>query len=295
MKLRSIRSDGILLLTAIIWGFAFTAQRAGMEHIGPFFYSGVRFLLGLLVLLPFWRRNMRNTVQKKFSPYVFPGLLAGVFLTLGVLFQQVGIVYTTAGKAGFITGLYVVLVPVFAIWMGRRTHLGGWIGALMAVIGLYLLSISGSFSMSRGDVYVLVSAVFWAIHVLVLAKFARDVPFIPLAVMQYAVCALVSFVIAGVTEPVSVSQLKDAIIPIIYGGAVSVGIAYTLQIVGQKEAHPTHAAIILSLEGVFAAVGGFLVLGERLSGREAIGCALMFAGMMVSQLNVTLKRATPGS
>jgi drug/metabolite transporter (DMT)-like permease len=295
MKLRSIRSDGILLLTAIIWGFAFTAQRAGMEHIGPFFYSGVRFLLGLLVLLPFWRRNMRNTVQRKFSSYIFPGLLAGVFLTLGVLFQQVGIVYTTAGKAGFITGLYVVLVPVFAIWIGRRTHLGGWIGALMAVIGLYLLSISGSFSMSRGDVYVLVSAVFWAIHVLVLAKFARDVPFIPLAVMQYAVCALVSFVIAGVTEPVSVSQLKDAIVPIIYGGAVSVGIAYTLQIVGQKEAHPTHAAIILSLEGVFAAVGGFLVLGERLSGREAIGCALMFVGMMVSQLNVTLKRATPGS
>ena len=297
MNLRSLRSDGILLLTAMIWGTAFAAQRAGMEYIGPFFYTGIRFALGTLVLFPFWPRRRRYTASLSLSDRsrreveaqarartIRAGAVAGVVLTLGILFQQVGIVYTTAGKAGFITGMYVVIVPIIAICIGRKTYLGGWIGAFLAIGGLYFLSMTENFTMSRGDVLIVVCAVFWAIHVLVLAKYAPDVPFISLAVIQYAICAVLSLTIAVFAEPISISALTSASAPILYGGVVSVGIAYTLQIVGQRDAPPTHAAIILSLEGVFAAVGGFLILGEHLSLREVAGCALLLIGMIVSQL-----------
>ena len=304
---RVVQSDFILLLTAVIWGFAFTAQRAGMEHIGPFLYNGIRFALGAVVLVPVWlfRKNRAGgggedssrtgrdsaselKAERISGPAV--GIIAGVLLFAGVSFQQVGIVHTTAGKAGFITGLYVVLVPIIGSIVRRKTSPGTWVGAFAAAAGLYLLSVRGSFRMSKGDLLVCVSAFFWAIHVLVLARYAAKVSWISLAVGQYVVCAAASFVVALFIEPIRGGEIIAAIVPIVYGGALSVGVAYTLQIVGQRYAPPSHAAIILSLEGAFAAVGGFLILGEVLKGRELSGCVLMLCGMLISQFAIIRKR-----
>ncbi len=286
MTTRAFRSDGILLLTAAIWGVGFVAQRAGMQHMGPFFYTALRFTLGALVLAPLWSWSLRRFSAFRVRTVLPPAVVAGIFLFLGVSVQQVGLVYTEAGKAGFITGLYVVIVPILSLFAGRRSPVGSWIGAFFAAAGLYLLSIQGSFSMSRGDLLVLIGAFFWAVHVLILARFAPRLPFIPFAMSQYLVCAAGSLAVAVAVEPITFVQIADTAVPILYGGAVSVGIAYTLQIVGQRDAPPTHAAVILSLEGVFAALGGMALLGERLTIREGAGCVLMLAGMLVSRIAV---------
>ena len=293
MNSRVFRSDTLLLLTAAIWGLAFTAQRAGMEHIGPFLYTGIRFALGALTLLPVWFFNRRGEGYRIGEPpgghrntkrVVPASLLAGLVLFLGVSFQQIGIVYTTAGKAGFVTGLYVILVPILGMVWKHRTGRGTWIGAGLAVGGLYLLGVTGRFEVSTGDLLVATSAVFWAFHVLLIGWLSPMVRSVKLAVVQYAACALISMSVALAFEEIDPRAIAAAAIPIVYGGVCSVGIGYTLQVVGQKDARPAHAAIIMSLEGVFAAVGGYLVLRETLGTRNLAGCLLMLAGMLVSQL-----------
>jgi drug/metabolite transporter (DMT)-like permease len=286
----------LLLTTAAIWGFAFTAQRAGMEHLGPFLYTGIRFLLGTIVLLPLLIGRRRRRVRDGIRPdmdiraTMSGGALAGLFLFLGVTFQQIGLLYTTAGKAGFITGLYVILVPILGMLWKQRSPAGTWGGAAIAVAGLYLLSVTGGFTIGTGDLLVLASAFFWAFHVQIIAHFAKNTEAITLAVIQYTLCGIVSVVIALFVEPVVLDSIVDAALPIAYGGICSVGIAYTLQVVAQRTAPPAHAAIIMSLEGVFAVIGGYLVLGEVLSNRGLLGCALMLCGMLTSQLAVSRSR-----
>ncbi len=288
---RTLRADGLLLLTAVIWGFAFVAQRVGMEHVGPFGFNGVRFALGCLVLLP---ALFRNGFAAGAAPSPHPGLvsfpvlggglLAGVVLFCGASFQQVALVYTTAGKAGFITGLYVILVPVIGLALGHRTHAGTWIGTVLATVGLYLLSVTEQLTFAPGDLLVLVGAFFWAGHVLLIGWLSPRQDPLKLAFIQYAACAALSLFASAALEPNTTSAYISAAIPILYGGVLSVGVAYTLQVVAQKEAKPAHAAILLSLEAVFAALGGWLVLDESLSPRGLLGCSLMFAGMLASQL-----------
>ncbi len=296
MKKAIFGSDVLLLLTAAIWGFAFTAQRAGMDYIGPFLYTGIRFLLGALVLAPLW--VLRSRKYSKADPVpdtpgsnsttvlIKGGVIAGVFLFLGVSFQQVALLYTTAGKAGFITGLYVIIVPLLGIIWKQRSGSGTWIGAISAMAGLYLLSVTDGFKIDTGDLLVFASAFFWAFHVHVIGRFTRKVDSVKLAVIQYSFCGVVSLIIAFAAETISLEAILDAALPIAYGGICSVGIAYTLQIVAQKSAPPAHAAIIMSLEGVFAVIGGFIILGETLSPRGFAGCALMLCGMIVSQVSV---------
>jgi drug/metabolite transporter (DMT)-like permease len=303
MNIRSIRDDILLLLTAAIWGFAFVAQRAGMEHVGPFFFNGVRFALGSISLLPLIavraRRKKGGDVRgsggaggsdesSRPRPIrVFKaGLLSGVVLFLAASLQQIGIVYTTAGKAGFITGLYVILVPVSGLLWGQRAGRGRWAGALLAVVGLYFLSVDESFAVSRGDLLVLLSALFWTAHVQLIGWYSPKTDPIRLACTQFAVCSLLSLFTAGFFEPTRLQAVFRAAVPILYGGLGSVGIAYTLQVVVQKKAHPAHASIILSLEGAFAVLGGWLVLGEWLSARGLLGCALMLTGMLFSQTSL---------
>lgn len=284
------RSNLFLLLTAIIWGLAFVAQRAGMEHVGPFAFNGVRFALGSISLLPLlWlacrrRGDGAGEARMNARSALWGGALAGVVLFLGATLQQVGVVYTTAGKAGFITGLYVVIVPLMGLLWGQRSGGRIWLGALLAVMGLYLLSMTRQFTISPGDALVLIGAFFWAGHVQVIARLARRIDSLVLSFFQCVVCSILSLITAAFTESISVAGLVQATWPILYGGVMSVGVAYTLQVVGQKGAHPAHAAIILSLESVFALVGGWLLLGEILSVRAGIGCALMLVGMLVSQL-----------
>lgn len=279
-----IRANLLLLLTAAIWGFAFVAQRAGMEYVGPFTFNGVRFLLGGLSLLPllfFFSRNEPSPVKK--SGVLFPGVLAGIVLFTAASLQQIGIVTTTAGKAAFITSLYIVLVPIISLFMGQTTSKGTWLGCVLSVVGLYFLCIKESSAIQFGDLLVLIGAFLWAVHILVIGYFSPRVDVLKLSFVQFMTCSALSLILAFITEEFVLSNLLAAAVPILYGGIGSVGIAYTLQAVGQKYARPAHAAIILSMEAVFAAIGGFLLLGEYLEIQEILGCFLMLSGMLVSQ------------
>jgi drug/metabolite transporter (DMT)-like permease len=226
---------------------------------------------------------------------VYGGVLTGLALFAGASLQQVGIVFTTAGKAGFITGLYVVLVPLFGGIWGRRTGALAWLGVSSAVTGLYLLTAADVSEVNKGDLLVLASAFFWAFHVLLVGQFSTRIGAFRLAFMQYATCSLLSLVVALVCEPISLEEIMRAAIPILYAGLLSVGVAYTLQVVAQRKADPTHAAIILSLEAVFAMFGGWLILGETVTQRCLIGCALMLAGMILAQLSADRGRRTTDS
>ena len=286
---RIYKADSLLMLTAIIWGGAFVAQRAGMDHVGPLTFNGVRFALGALTLLPFALRGSRTTDMDlvgrlSSNQAILGGGLAGLVLFAGATLQQVGLVYTTAGKAGFITGLYVVIVPLLGLLWKQWPGWGGWAGAIIAAVGLYFLSVTAEFNLAPGDAWELAGAFMWATHVLILGWLSPRVDVLKLACAQYAVCCCLSLIVAGFTETITVNGLRDATIPILYGGVMSVGIAYTLQVVAQRVAPPTHAAIILSLEAVFAALAGWLILGEVLTSRGLLGCGLMLAGMLVAQL-----------
>jgi drug/metabolite transporter (DMT)-like permease len=290
LKIRAYRADGLMLLAALIWGGAFVAQRVGIEHVGPLTFNGVRFALGALTLLPLLWVAKSSGLRSDGRPgwtarlNLLGGGFAGVVLFGAASLQQVGLVYTTAGKAGFITGLYVILVPVARFLSGRPVGAGAWIGALLATAGLYLLSVTEDWKLAPGDLWVLASAFLWAAHVMVLGWVSPRADAVPLACTQYLVCSFLSMVVAVSTETVALGAVGHAALPILYGGVLSVGVAYTLQVLGQRDAPPVHAAILLSMEAVFAALAGWAMLGESLNTRGLRGCALMFAGMLVAQL-----------
>lgn len=291
MRKDTLASDSLLLLTAAIWGFAFVAQRMGMEYVGPFTFNGVRFLLGAAALVPLvWRLGGRKGVEpapeRKASAraYVLGGALAGAALFAGASLQQVGLVYTTAGKAGFITGLYVVLVPLLGLFFRQRPGAGTWVGVVLAAGGMYLLSVTETFSMAFGDFLVLLCALCFALHVLLIGYLSPLLESVRLSCLQFAVCGVLSLIVALAVEEITWAGLEAAMLPILYGGLFSVGVAYTLQVVAQRKAKPAHAAILLSMESVFAALGGYLMLGEVMDARALIGCGLMLAGMLASQL-----------
>ncbi len=288
MNSRTTRANILLLLTAMIWGAAFVAQRVGMDHMGPLTFNAVRFALGSAALLPLivFLDKKRTVAPPPFSTILKGGVLMGLALFLGAWLQQFGLCYTTAGKAGFITGLYVVFVPLIGIFLGQRYGTGTWAGAGLAIAGMYLLSVTESFSMDKGDALVLMSAFFWGIHVLLVGRLTqgiKTVDAVRLAAIQFATCSLISFAGAAATEDITLAGLRDGLIPILYGGLMSVGVAYTLQVVAQRDARPAPAAIILSLEAGFAALTGWLMLGEILTTQAVIGCALMLCGMIWSQ------------
>jgi len=291
MDTREVKSELLLFLTAAIWGLAFVAQRSGMAFVGPFTFNAVRFTLGAASLLPVIlyldrkKRQRGETVESaKSRTLLVGGLSAGFLLFVGSSLQQVGIVFTTAGNAGFITGLYVVLVPILGMFWGQRTGRNTWAGSLLAAAGLYLLSFSEQFTIARGDFLVLIGAFVWAGHVLLIGMFSSRTDSLKLALSQFIVCAALSALVAVAFETNGVLDIQRAAIPILYAGVMSVGLAYTLQVVGQENAHPSHAAIILSLEGVFAAIGGWLLLGESMSLRGLTGCGLMLSGILLSQV-----------
>lgn len=287
---RSFRSHALLMLTAMIWGFAFVAQRAGMTHIGPFTFNAIRFALGAAVLSPFVRREVPRGRSSMADARGI--LITGALLFLGASSQQAGLVFTTAGKAGFITGLYVVLVPLMALPLGYRPGVAAWCGSILATLGLYLLSAQRGLSLAPGDGLVLLGAFWWAAHVLAIGHFSPRIGPLRLARAQFAVCAALSAAIAMAAESHGFGGIRAAILPLLYSGILSVGLGYTLQVVAQEHTSPSHAAIILSLESVFAAVGGWAVLGERASSRQAVGCAVMLAGMICSQISVPSTRHT---
>ncbi len=286
---KELRSSLLLLLTAIIWGFAFVAQRLGMDYLEPFTYNAIRFGLGSISLIPvikmFSKSNDDSDKEiEEDDKLIFKyGLIAGSVLFIAATLQQVGLLYTTAAKAGFITTLYIVLVPILGLFLGQKTSTNIWIGVVVATIGLYFLSINENFTIGFGDLLQLIGAIFWAIHIIVIGFFTRKVNSLKLSSVQFATCSILSFIVAFIFEDIQFINIKAAIVPILYGGIMSVGIAYTLQAIGQRHAKASHAAIALSMESVFAAIGGMIILSERLPARGILGCILMLIGMLISQ------------
>lgn len=260
-----------------------------MDYVGPFIFNGIRFALGAMVILPFIflsRKNPKTSSQKSAARnkyLIYGGIILGLSVFGGATFQQYGLVYTTAGNAGFITGLYVVFVPILGLFRKQFPHFTVWLAALLAVTGLYFLSVTETFSIGLGDLLVLIGAFFWAAHVVIIGVMSPKVNALKLALIQYLVCSVLSLAVAFTVESNTMQGVIDATIPILYGGILSVGIAYTLQVIAQKKAPPAHAAIILSLEAVFAAIGGWLVLNEQLGSRQILGCGLILLGILGAQ------------
>lgn len=299
MQTKTLKSDSLLLVAAFFWGTTFVAQRMGMTHIGPMTYNALRFALGAATLAPvivIWRGSAggANPRDRNGRFLLFGGVLAGLALFGGASMQQIGLVYTTAGKASFITSLYVVLVPIAGLFLGHRCRPAVWVGAGLAVAGLYLLSVSGSFIIGRGDLFVIAGAFFWTVHVHLIGHLARRANPLHLACIQFLACAALSLLAAVLFERTSLPAIRSAAIPILYGGILSAGVAFTLQVICQRTSPPAHAAIVMSLETVFAALAGWLILHERLSPRDLAGCALMFAALMVVQLPLLLGSPAAG-
>ncbi len=281
------KSELLLVLAAIAWGFAFVAQKAGMDSLGPMAYNGLRFLLGAITLLPVLlvlnRKKKQPNKGVKTSLWK-AGFISGSVLFLAASTQQFGLVYTTAGNAGFITSIYVILVPLIGLFFNQRVNTQTWFGAIIVMVGLYLLSASNGQNIAIGDLLVFGSAFIWAIQVLLASYYAVRVDVIKLAVIQFALTGILSLTVSFFIESYNIKDIIDGIIPILYGGFISVAFAFTLQLLAQRKANPTHAAIILSTESVFAAFGGWLILNEQLTLIETAGALLMLTGVILSQI-----------
>ncbi|MFI8479614.1 DMT family transporter [Pseudomonas sp. NPDC078700] len=287
MRSQALRADLLMLVTAIIWGSAFVAQRLGMDSIGPFLYSGLRFTLAavvLLAILPLLTRSNGARKPAVDKSLLLGGATMGLALAIGINLQQVGLLFTSVTNSGFITGLYVIIVPILGLFIGQRSGIGIWLGASLAVVGMFLLSVGEGFTVASGDWLQLAGAFVWGIHVLLVGFFATRHDPLRLAVIQFVTCAVISMVLALIFEPFALDSIIAAAPAIIYGGIFGVAIGFTLQVVAQKHAIASHAAIILSLEAVFAAIFGAILLSETLELRGYIGCALMFGGMLLAQL-----------
>ena len=277
-----------LLLATVIWGSAFIAQSVGMEHIGPMTFQASRCGLGALFLIPvifLFEKDKRQYFKNWTNPKLWKtGFFCGTALFVAAGLQQVGLVYTTAGKAGFITAMYIVLVPILGLFLKRKPPFSAWISVIVAVAGLYLLSCVGASEINLGDILMLGGALGFAVQITLVDELAGDLDGLRLNCIQAFVCAVLSALVMAFTEAPTISGISAATIPIGYAGIFSMGIAYSLQIVGQKHLEPTPASLIMSLESVFAALCGWLLLNEQMSITELCGCALVFAAVILSQI-----------
>ena len=275
-------SHVLLISVAAIWGFAFVAQSAGMDYLGPHSFNAARFLLGALSLIPLWILMGKQRLPQG-KTLLYGGLLAGSVMFAGFSFQQIGLLYTTAGNAGFITSMYIVMVPVAGIFLGQTTNVNTWIGVVLAVIGLYYLSIGPDLKIGYGDLLELIGALFWTAHVIIIGWLSRKVDAIGLSITQFMVAAVWATGAALIYETPVLGDFQAAWLPLLYAGIASSGIACTLQIIAQRKVEPSTTALILSMEALFAVLGGWLLLDEHFGMKELVGCSLMLAGMLVSQ------------
>jgi drug/metabolite transporter (DMT)-like permease len=290
MKEREFRGNVCLVTAAFIWGFAFVAMRVGSQYVPALTFNAFRFLLGsvslapLAVILDVKKALPPEQRAREWKLSAKGGIICGVALFFGISLQQYGLTFTSAGKAGFITDMYIVLVPVAGLIMGHKIRPLTWGCILVCVVGLYLISVTGDFTISRGDAFVLMSAFVWTVHILLIDHFVRTGDPLKMSLVQFMVCSALSFLSAGVLERGASVDLMGALWPLLYSGILSAGVAFTLQIVGQRSAKPTVSALILSLESVFACIGGALILHESLGARGYFGCALMISGIILTQL-----------
>ncbi len=295
----------LLLLAALIWGVAFVAQSVGMDYMGPFTFNGARFLMGSAVLVPVivFRRKKADPAgggqartdrsgakENAGKAALMGGVCCGLALCPAALFQQFGILYTTVGKAGFITTLYIILVPLAGIFMKKTPSSRIWTGAALAAFGFYLLCIKEGFSLSRGDALVFIGSVLFTVHILVIDHFSPKADGVELSCIQFLTAGVISSVLAFVFEKPELSALAEGIIPLAYAGILSSGVAYTLQVIGQRDTDPAVASLLLSMESVFSVLAGWMLLGQALSARELMGCALVFGAVILVQLPTGKRR-----
>lgn len=283
-----VKNGVMLFLTAFIWGTAFVAQSVGMDYLEPFTFNGVRSLIGGIALLPcIWLLHKLNGESKKEESgkvLLIGGLACGVLLFAASSLQQIGLKYTTAGKAGFITAFYIVIVPVLGIFLHKKIGWKIWLAVVLALAGLYFLCITESFSIGKGDVLIFLCALIFAVHILVIDYFSPKVDGVKMSCIQFFVCGILSLPFMFTIETPKAVAMTAAWMPLLYAGVLSCGVAYTLQILGQKNVNPAVASLILSLESCFSVLAGWIVLGERLSLRESAGCVLMFVAIILAQL-----------
>lgn len=288
-----LKNSLLLLLTAAIWGVAFVAQSVSMDFIGAFTFNTARFLMGALVLLPLIWFTERKSPQEHQTPeekkksqkvLLTGGICCGICLCLASNFQQFGIKYTTVGKAGFITACYIVIVPVLGLFLKKKCSPFIWAAVAMAVVGLYLLCIKDGFSIGKGDFLVLICAVLFSVHILVIDHFSPMTDGVKLSCVQFLTAGILSGIPALLLENPSISSLLDAWVPVLYAGILSCGVGYTLQVIGQKGMNPTVASLILSLESCISVLAGWFILGQSLTPREIVGCVIMFAAILLAQL-----------
>ena len=289
MKKATLRSSFLLFLAAFIWGVAFVAQSVGMDYMGPFSFNGARFLMGSVVLIPLIVINRKKNKAKNQAKFggkvtIAGGICCGLALCSAALFQQFGIVHTTVGKAGFITTLYIIIVPIMGIFLKKKVPGKVWIGAVIAAVGMYLLCMSERFALSKGDTYVFICAILFSVHILVIDYFSPKVNGVELSCLQFLTAGVISSIIAFFVEKPVLQNFIDGIIPLAYAGIMSSGVAYTLQVVGQKDLDPTVASLILSMESVVSMLAGWVILGQALNRRELLGCALVFGAVILVQL-----------
>ena len=296
MKTGQMKNSLLLLLTSFIWGVAFVAQSVGGEAVGCFTFNGVRSLIGAAVLIPVIYfldgQKKKELGEEKFleqkgdsKTLLLGGICCGVMLCIASNFQQFGISFTTVGKAGFITAMYILIVPILGLFMKKKVGVKVWLGVVLATIGLYMLCMtSESFSLSKGDFLVLICAGFFSLHILIIDYFSPKVDGVRMSCIQFFVCGIISLITAFIFESPSLSAIVSGWLPILYAGVLSCGVAYTLQIVGQKNMDPTVASLILSLESVFSVLAGWLILNQTMTLREFSGCGLMFLAIILAQL-----------
>ena len=289
----------LLFITAVIWGVAFVAQSAGMDYVGPYTFNAVRCLLGGIVLIPcvfFLTRSAKKEQKKDGTASKMPvmdrpkdlligGLICGFMMFVSTTLQQVGSAYTTVAKAGFITALYIIIVPILGIFLKRKAGLKIWISVVIALVGLYLLCMKGSLSLSKGDFLILICSICFAIHIMVVDHFTEKVSGTKLSCIQFLFAGALSSVLMFLFEEPHWADIGAAWLPICYAGILSCGVAYTFQIIGQRGTDPTIASLILSLESVVSVLAGWILLGETLSPREILGCVLMFGAIILAQIN----------
>lgn len=284
--MKNLRYTLLLVLTAVIWGAAFVAQSAGMDYVGPFALNGTRSFIGALVLAPtamFMDKKEGVLTSWKDKELIRGGLIVGFFLFLATSTQQIGIMTTSAGKSGFITALYIVMVPVFALMLGKKPAKIAWVSVAISLVGMYFLCIDGEFVLQKGDIFLLICAILFAMQILAVDKFAPNVDVIKLSCYQFLTCGILS-IVPMLLEKTEIKSLIACAGPILYLGVLSSGVAYTLQMEAQKRVKPTVASLIMCLESVFSVLFGFLILHEKLTGRELIGCGIMLFAVVLAQL-----------
>lgn len=285
----------MLVLTAFIWGTAFVAQSVGMDYLEPFTFNGVRSLIGGTALLPciflLQKINAKPEVPESYEgvkgtsrDLMIGGIACGFLLFAASSLQQIGIMYTTAGKAGFITSCYIIIVPVLGIFLHKKIGWKVWLAVAMALVGLYFLCITEGFSIGKGDFYIFICAILFSLHILVIDYFSPKVDGVKMACIQFFVCGIISFVPMFALETPKIGNLLAGWLPLLYAGVFSCGVGYTLQIIAQKNMNPAIASLILSLESCFSVLAGWLILGEKMSVRETVGCVLMFTAIILAQL-----------